>query len=633
MPATTTENVRSLMTFLRQYAPFKQMDDASLALLVEKATLDFFCEGEAIIGPENGVARQLYIVKQGLVRGERDAGDGPRTCFEIGPGECFPVAALIGERPTRTLHRAASDCFCLVVDYPHFAKVFAQSASFRDFCLRGVSSLLDQVNQQIQSQAQSSMGGQISMDVELATLIGRTPVHCLPDTETREAVRHMHDAGVGSMIVTDADQRPVGIFTLHDLRRLVADDPRRLSLPIAETMTPDPVTLRPEHTAFEAALRMAKHHFAHIVVVDDDGRLAGIVSERDLFSLQRVDLVHLARTIANAPDMNTLITLRQDVSRLCTTMIAHGASAEQILHIITLLNDYTVRQTIRLMIRQHGDPGFSFTWLSFGSEARREQTLFTDQDNGILFEAETEEEARAKREALLPLARHINEALARCGFTLCKGNIMASNPDLCRSRRQWEDWFRRFVDHATPQNLLNSSIFLDFRPIWGEEDAANRMFASVRKHIAQHSIFQKLLAANSLNTRPPLTVFRTFALQKRKDAPPGIDLKVQCLTPFTDGARVLALSHNIDAVSTLHRFRKLAQAGKLDQPDADAFEEAWSIIQMLRLRHQLQCQERGEPANNFIQPDLLNPLDQRILKEACRQAQRLQAKLERRYQL
>ncbi|RMF17927.1 MAG: CBS domain-containing protein [Gammaproteobacteria bacterium] len=633
MTLTSSENVRSLMVFLRQFAPFKQMDDASLALLVEKAALDFFVEGEAIIGPDQGVARQLYIVKQGLVRGERGEGDTTTTAFEIGPGECFPVAALIGERPTRTVHRAATDCFCLVVDYPVFARVFGMSAPFRDFCLRGVSSLLDQVNQHIQAEARTQMGAHQSLDVELSRLTGRSPVHCPPDMQTREAVRLMHANGIGSIIVTDPAERPIGIFTLHDLRRLVANDDSRLDLPLRDTMTPNPVTLRLEQTAFEAALQMAKHHFAHIVVVDDDQKLRGVVSERDLFSLQRVDLVHLARTIANAPNMDTLVALRSDVSRLCATMIAHGASAEQILHIITLLNDYTTRQTIRLMLQAHGDPGFPFTWLSFGSAARRAQTLYTDQDNGILFEAENEQDARDKQQVLLPLARHINEALDRCGFTLCKGNIMASNPDLCLSRQQWASWFMRFIDQATPQNLLNSSIFLDFRPIWGEEPPANDMFAEVRAHISQHTIFQKLLAANSLNTRPPLTVFRTFALQKRKDAPPGIDLKVQCLTPFTDGARVLALSENIDAVSTLHRFRKLAAKGAMDAQDAEAFEEAWSIIQMLRLRHQLACQQNNEPISNFILPDALNPLDRRILKEACRQAQRLQTKIERRYQL
>ena len=108
---------------------------------------------------------------------------------------------------------------------------------------------------------------------------------------------------------------------------------------------------------------------------------------RDLFSLQRVDLVHLARTIRHAPKLENLINLRGEIGQLVERMLAHGASSTQITHIITQLNDHTVCRVIELVLADRGDPGVPFSWLCFGSEGRREQTLHTDQDNGILFEA------------------------------------------------------------------------------------------------------------------------------------------------------------------------------------------------------------------------------------------------------
>ncbi|MBW4968450.1 cyclic nucleotide-binding protein, partial [Pseudoalteromonas sp. CR1] len=90
-----------------------------------------------------------------------------------------------------------------------------------------------------------------------------------------------------------------------------------------------------------------------------------------------------------------------------------------------------------LTLADKGDPGVPFSWLCFGSEGRREQTLFTDQDNGILFDAKDAAEAAAIRGRLLPLAQQINQSLALCGFSLCKGNIMAGNPELCLSRAEW----------------------------------------------------------------------------------------------------------------------------------------------------------------------------------------------------
>ncbi|MGK9617154.1 DUF294 nucleotidyltransferase-like domain-containing protein, partial [Salmonella enterica subsp. enterica] len=65
---------------------------------------------------------------------------------------------------------------------------------------------------------------------------------------------------------------------------------------------------------------------------------------------------------------------------------------------------------IELTLAEKGDPDVPFSWLCFGSEGRREQTLFTDQDNGILFEAKDAAEAAEIRGRLLPLAQQINQS-------------------------------------------------------------------------------------------------------------------------------------------------------------------------------------------------------------------------------
>ena len=154
---------------------------------------------------------------------------------------------------------------------------------------------------------------------------------------------------------------------------------------------------------------MTERHIAHVCLVKDQ-RLCGVVSERDLFSLQRVDLVHLARTIRNAQKVENLVALRGEIGQLVERMLAHGASSTQITHIITLLNDHTVCRVIELTLAEKGDPGVPFSWLCFGSEGRREQTLHTDQDNGILFEARDAAHAAEIRGKLLPLSLiHISE--------------------------------------------------------------------------------------------------------------------------------------------------------------------------------------------------------------------------------
>src|SRR5690606_19016709 len=127
---------------------------------------------------------------------------------------------LLGERATRTEHLAGEDTFCLLLGKDAFVRLFAQSAPFRDFALRGVSSLLDQVNQQVQLRAAENLGAQYSLDTSLRELAPQQPVACDAETPLRDAVRRMHEAHVGSIVIVDEGDRPRGIFTLRDLRRV-----------------------------------------------------------------------------------------------------------------------------------------------------------------------------------------------------------------------------------------------------------------------------------------------------------------------------------------------------------------------------------------------------------------------------
>ncbi|HYQ50105.1 MAG TPA: DUF294 nucleotidyltransferase-like domain-containing protein [Pseudomonas sp.] len=629
------QNIQGTLQFLQRFPPFNQMEHSHLAYLVEQCQLRFYACGESIVKPADGPVEHFYIVKQGRVVGERQhlVKPGVETTFEITSGECFPLAALLGERATRTEHLAGEDTFCLQLNKAAFIRVFSMSEVFRDFALRGVSSLLDQVNQQVRQRAVETLGTQYSLNTPLGELAMRHPVVCTAQTPLREAVRLMHEQQVGSIVVVDAQRYPTGIFTLRDLRQVVASADADLGAPIERHMTVKPFYLSPQASAFDAAMAMTERHIAHVCLVENR-RLCGVVSERDLFSLQRVDLVHLARTIRHAPRLDTLVSLRGEISQLVERMLAHGASSTQITQIITLLNDHTVCRVIELALAERGDPGMPFSWLCFGSEGRREQTLHTDQDNGILFEAADSAEADAIRARLLPLAQYINQCLAQCGFTLCKGNVMAGNPDLCLSRSEWARRFAGFVREANPENLLGSSIYFDLRVVWGDEQGCEQLRQRLLDQVADNRIFQRMLAENALRQRPPVGRLREFVLTRQgNDKAATLDLKVQGLTPFVDGARLLALANGVGACNTLERLRQLVAKGVIEPLDGAAYEEAYHFIQQTRMQqHQRQARD-NLPYSNRLDPDSLNHLDRRILREALRQAQRLQSSLALRYQL
>ncbi len=628
------QNIHGTMQFLQKFPPFNQMEQAHLAYLVEQCQLRFYATDESIIKPGDGPVEHFYIVKQGRVVGERPHSPkgAAQTTFEITTGECFPLAALLGERATRTEHLAAEDTFCLQLNKEAFIKLFALSSSFRDFALRGVSSLLEQVNRQVKQKAAETLGTQYSLNTRLGELAMRHPVTCSPETPLREAVRQMDEQQVGSIVVVDDAKAPLGIFTLRDLRQVVADTTADFGQAIKQRMIAAPFYLSPDASAFDAAIAMTERHIAHVCLVKDQ-RLCGVVSERDLFSLQRVDLVHLARTIRNAPRIDSLSNMRGDIVQLVDRMLAHGASSAQITQIITLLNDQMVCRVIELTLEEKGDPGIPFSWLCFGSEGRREQTLYTDQDNGILFEARDAAHAAEIRSRLLPIAERINQGLAVCGFALCKGGIMSSNPQLCLSRLEWARRFGSFIREATPDNLLASSIYFDLRVVWGDESGAEQLRQSILTQVADNSLFQRMMADNSLRQRPPVGRFKEFVVARKGSEKDTLDLKTQGLTPFVDGARLLALANGVAANNTLERLRQLVAKGIIDPLDGAAYEEAYHFIQQTRMQQHQQQSRQNLPYSNRIDPDVLNHLDRRILRESFRQAQRLQTSLTVRYQL
>ena len=108
----------------------------------------------------------------------------------------------------------------------------------------------------------------------------------LPSTSTiREAARYMVDHGVGSVLVME-DGRLRGIFTERDaLSIFVATRRNPDYTKLVDVMTAAPQSLPPDATPQDAAQRMATGKFRHMPVIDDDGRVLGVVSQRDLIAL------------------------------------------------------------------------------------------------------------------------------------------------------------------------------------------------------------------------------------------------------------------------------------------------------------------------------------------------------------
>ncbi|MGE5758029.1 MAG: DUF294 nucleotidyltransferase-like domain-containing protein, partial [Sideroxydans sp.] len=532
-------------------------------------------------------------------------------------------------------YRAGSDTFCYELSAMDFRQLIGMSAAFRDFCTRRIANLLEHSKQVIQAQYSHSSVEQQSLASPLSAIIRREPVTCSPDTSVRKALEVMREQHVGSMVAADENGRPLGIMTLHDVLERIAIPQSDLEQPVINVMSTQLSSMPPQAMAHEAALMMARHGFRHVLVVDNE-RLVGLVSEKDLFALQRVGLRQVGSSIRHAETPEVLQQAAADIRSMAHNMMAQGVAPEQLTQFISTFNDLLTARVVELEFKSSGLLGTplheGLCWMALGSEGRFEQTLNTDQDNAIIFEIPQGMTADQVRERLLPVAKRINEALALCGFPLCKGEIMASNPKWCLSLEEWKRTFSGWISGGSPEALLHATIFFDFRALYGAHSLAEDLRNWLAGAASFNDRFLHLMAENALHNRPPLGLVRDFVVGKEKT----LDLKVNGITPFVDAARIFSLAAGVTQTNTIQRLRLSAAKMNLHVSEIDAWVDALLFIQVLRLRHHDETSERGSndaALDNKIDPEKLNELDRRILKEAFRQARKLQARLALEYHL
>lgn len=465
----------------------------------------------------------------------------------------------------------------------------------------------------------------------LGSLIRRRPVTVPLDASVRQAIGVMDEKRIGSIIIADAEGTlPLGIFTLRDLLHRVTLPGCDLDQPIAAVMTAGVITVKPQTTAYQAALIMGRRGLRHLLVVDDDRGLVGIVSQNDLFALQRTGLNDVTGSIREAKDLPSLQACSRDIRSMANTLLGQGVSAEQLTHLISTLNDFLTLRIIELTHDEFDLPQVKWCWIALGSEGRYEQTLSTDQDNGIIFDADGLD-AEAVRGSLLPFADAVNHKLDACGFPLCKGGIMAGNREWCMSLEEWRARFGRWIQAPEPKALLNASIFFDFRPLYGDEDLSHSLRDWLLGATRKATLFLRLMSENALQCQPPLGLIRDFVFDNNKDFPHTIDLKMYGSRPFVDAARIFSLANGVAQTGTAQRLRGAAGATSFGA-DLEAMIDGFYFIQLLRLRHQHDLLGNESGANR-IDPDKLNELDRHILKEAFKQARKLQDKLKLDYRL
>ena len=332
-------------------------------------------------------------------------------------------------------------------------------------------------------------------------------------------------------------------------------------------------------------------------------------------------LARLKKALKSLERLDDAPALSADIAAYARQLVETGYAGDLVAKTLSILNDALARRVIELTLPRHRLPAVDWCWLALGSEGRHEQTFVSDQDNGLIFCASDEREAKALRELFLSFAQDVNQQLANCGFKLCPGNIMAGNPEWCLSLEEWRRKFQDWVRKPEPTALLNASIFFDLRPLYGEFELAENLRKLLLSQTRDTPAFLHLMASNALQAEVPLG-FRGDVVVEKGSVLEAVDLKKFGSRIFVDAARIFALATGVTAVNTQDRLRDAGPLVGVTSEELAAVNAAFTHI--LRLRQNAQV--LGERAE-------WHELDRVILRESFKQARRVQQRLKLNYGL
>jgi CBS domain-containing protein len=587
----------TIAEFLQQSLPFNELSEIELRTAVAGTQIRYHCRTETFTAKDSG--NGLRIVRSGAV----DIRDIDNKLLDrLGEGESFHIGGLKSEKGEVHATVIEDSLVYLLPDEVYQGLREGNRAFDRYFSSQRSRRLRRAARYEPDSNA---------MTQEVRSVMSTDLVTVDAGASVQQVATVMAERRVSSAFVMSAGKL-TGIVTDRDLRvRLVA---QALSgdVPVNGIMTPDPVCIEGSKSIFETTLMMIQGRFHHIPVVED-GELKGIVTTSDLILARQDDPVYLVQHISRTRDINAIAELLSGVPNLMVQWVKSGIRAQQVSLILTAISDAVTVRLIQLAEEKLGPAPVKWCWLGFGSQARAEQLLGADQDNGIIISNEMQPEHAGW---FSDMATMVCDGLNVCGYVYCPGEIMATTDSWRQPLAVWQDTVRRWTRAPTPDATMRVSIFFDLRAIYGDHQLCRDLQSVMLDTASSNTIFLAALAANALGSRPPLGVFRRFVVDRDGEHRDTVDLKKRGVLPVTEIVRLHALAHKIEATNTDERLLELAANRHMSLVDSRNLIDALHYIQRCRIEHQCEQILRGEKISNSQNPRHLPKMAKEQLRDA-----------------
>jgi CBS domain-containing protein len=629
--------LEEVFTFLKSVPPFQFLDDAGLKSVAGSLSMEFYPKDTVILRQNGPASDALRIIKKGGVKISIESGSGEDGVIDYrGEGEAFGLVSIMSKGKQKTTIVAIDDTICYLLDKGNVHKLIDSYPVLTEYFLQShFTKYMDKTYREMRNKSLFyGSSDHILFTTQIGEIATKEVITARDEATTiQEAARIMAKERVSSLVIVDDSGLPTGIVTDRDLREKVVSKGRDVREPVTNIMSLPLIRVDARDYCFEAVLKMLKYNIHHVLVIKD-GALKGVITNHDLMMLQGRSPLSFAKDIENQQGVEGLVPVSKKINNIIGFLLKEGAKASNITKIITELNDRLVRKVLEIAERKFGTPPVPYCWIVFGSEGRKEQTFKTDQDNAIIYtDTDSAELENSAKKYFSAFTGFVKESLLKCGFPPCPADYMASNPQWCQPLKVWKKYFSVWISTPTPDAVLNSLIFFDFRPLYGDVSLAEELRDSLTSMLEGEKVFLGHLANMITKNTPPMGFFKSFVVEKSGEHKDELNLKIKGITPIVDIIRLFALERGVRETSTLERIEALKDKHTIVKEYADELEHAFEFITLLRIHNQVEQIEGGREIDNFINPNTLSNLEKKTIKEAFHLISRIQDFIIERYKM
>jgi CBS domain-containing protein len=478
-------------------------------------------------------------------------------------------------------------------------------------CAEGVQWVAGNLRERL-IQAAGTMRGlpDVRGKLPVTSMVRSTPVFCSPETSIQDAAKMMIAENRSAILVRAPDG--LGIVTDVDLRDKVVVGGVSRHAPVTAIMSSPVHTIGSDVLAPEAGVAMMAYGVNHVPVIGPDGAVVGVLSASNLMSLESRSPFALRRSIMQARTEDDLVAASADIPKLFMDLMTAHLEAPSITRVLTVLHDSLTARLLELSMERHGEPPVAFAWLAFGSAARTELTMASDQDNGLAYDDTDDPAVDAYFRVV---AREVNAGLERCGLKADDHGVLARNKQWRMTLSAWKAVFEDCMDGRDLDRLARASVAFDYRQIAGEL-YVDRALTDIIREVPQHPRFLRGLVQLGTKIKPPLGF--------RGKLEGSVDIKKDGLIPIQNLARYYSFASGITASSTLDRLSAIREVCGEDDKSEQTLREAFVSMTQLQLRHHANRMRNGRPVDNIIDTWTLRPLTRVGLQEAMREVAAVQ---------